>query len=307
MITSIFNKSKPINYISVFIIIVLAFILMLFKHNYLDFSLGNLGLLLFNFTLVFLSLFITNFIIQKNSLAKDNNFTSLCFGLFISLLPQVFLDTQLLLANICVLLAFRRLVSLSSNRNTIKKLLDSGVFIAIASLFYIWSIWFMVLPLLALIYHSEKTLKYWVIPVIGFLSIVIVSYAVFLCEPNMYVFKLDLFVYSINFDTYNSLQIIAAMTLVVVLSLWALFYYVPNIKDQKRLLWPAYKLTGLFLLISVLVIFLQPYKTGSEFILLGAPFAIICANYFQIRAHKWFKESIFFTWILLAVVLAIVT
>ena len=306
MITSIFSKSKPINSISVFVLLVLAFVLMLFKYKFsaqTEVSFLGLGL---HFFILFSSLFTLNFIVKKNSLTKDNNFATLCFGLFVVLLPEVFLERSILLSNLMVLLSFRRLASLSTQRNTIKKLLDSGIFIAIATLFNAWAIWFIIMPFIALVYHSEKIISYWLIPILGFSSIIILTHTFGVCFPEWYQLNIDVFFYSLKFVSYKSLQFILIITFLLLLLLWSLVYYLPSISEKKRIQWPSYKLALVYLLIALFVIGMQPIKFGGEFLFVVTPFAIICANYFQNNSSKWIKDIVFLIWVLLAVILAFV-
>lgn len=297
MITSVFNKSRPINYIIVFFMLVLAFVLAVFKYQYDDFQKLTFLELGFNFTLVILSLFTITFIIKKNTLTQDNNFTSFCFALFVLLVPQVFLDTKILLSNLFVLLAFRRLVSLSSNRNTVKKIFDSGVFIAFATLLFSWSIGFILLAIIAVLYHQERKGRYLLIPFMGAASVAIICWSVCLYYDDFVYLNFEL---SLSiFNVYNSFQLISAITLIIVLGLWTTFFFLNSINKRKRVLWPAYKLVVLFLAISSVVFLTSMKKTGSELLFFVSPFSIICANYFQDKNDKWFKEVILFCWITL--------
>jgi hypothetical protein len=300
MITTIFSKSRPINYIIVFFILVIAFLISVFKYYNESYNLYNIGHLAFNFLIILITVFTLNFIVTKNALTKDNTFAVFIISLFILLVPQVFFSTKLLLANLFVLLSVRRMVSLSSQKNTIKKLLDSGILIALASVCYIWSVWFLLLPLAAVYLHSESRANYWLIPVIGSLSVAITVYAIYLMYPAWFSVNLSLEGLGMDFTAYNTIQIITALTLVLGLSIWFSFSYVPSIKKRKRIKWPAYKLVFMYLCVSVVVFFFKAEKVISEFILMSVPFAIISANYFQKNNDKWFKNVLLTLWVILA-------
>ena len=49
-------------------------------------------------------------------------------------------------------------------------------------------------------------------------------------------------------------------------------------------------------LIGLLIIAVSPNKTGSEFLFLFAPLAIIMTNYLEVIEETWFKEVI--VWVL---------
>ena len=303
MLTTIFSKSRPINYIIIFFILVFAFLIAVFNYYTQSLNLYNIGHLVFNFIIVLVTVFTLNFIVTKNALSKDNTFAVFIFSLFVLLLPQVFFSTKLLLSNLFVLFSVRRLVSLSSQKNTIKKLLDSGILIALASICYIWSVWFLILPLIAIYLHSERRLNYWLLPIIGFLSVAIIVYAIYLLYPTWFSINLSMEGLGLDFSIYNNTQIIIALTLIFGLSVWFSFYYVPSIKKRKRVKWPAYKLVFMYLCVAVIVFFFKAEKVISEFIILSMPFAIISANYFQKNSDKWFKNILLVLWIILSLYL----
>jgi hypothetical protein len=306
MITSIFNKSRPINYILVFFILLLAFLISVFKYFEETFSWYNVVHLFFNFLLVLITVFALNFIVTKNILTKDNTFALFIVSIYILLVPQVFFSTKLLLSNLFILLAIRRLVSLSSQKNTIKKLVDSGILIALASVFYIWSVWFLILPIIAVYLHSENRINYWLIPFIGALSVGVISFAIYLLNPIWFNTNISMEGLNYDFTNYNSLQIITALTLIFGLGVWFSFSYVPSIKKRKRIKWPAYKLVFFYLCISVIVFFFKADKVISEFVMMSVPFAIVAANYFQKTSDKWFKNGLLILWLILATYLVFV-
>ena len=88
MITSIFSKSKPINFIIVFFITLLAFVVarLRFANRTLHsaFYLEEMGL----FFVCYASILVVNFIVSKNSLSRKSNYEILLFSLFLFTLPQ---------------------------------------------------------------------------------------------------------------------------------------------------------------------------------------------------------------------------
>jgi hypothetical protein len=80
-----------------------------------------------------------NFIISKNKLTLDNLYGLLIGVILLGTFYESLFSTNLLLSNIFLLLAFRKIYSLSSNLNTKIKLFDAAFWIGIASLIYFWS------------------------------------------------------------------------------------------------------------------------------------------------------------------------
>ena len=73
MITSIFSKSKPINFIIVFFITLLAFVVARIKLINETITLGFVLKQTVLFFIAYASILLLNFIVSKNNLTKKNN------------------------------------------------------------------------------------------------------------------------------------------------------------------------------------------------------------------------------------------
>ena len=78
------------------------------------------------------------------------------FALLFAMFPETLKDSNLLIANVLVLFALRRLISLHSKLHIKKKLFDAAFWIALASLFYVWVLLFLLIVIVALIYYWQK-------------------------------------------------------------------------------------------------------------------------------------------------------
>ena len=99
MIATFFTKSNPIHYILAFLYLIFLFYI---KGSH-DFS------ALLSLPLLLISIFFVNFIISKNTLNKNNNFGIVAICFFIGLLVEDLQSYDLLLSNIFLLLALRRI------------------------------------------------------------------------------------------------------------------------------------------------------------------------------------------------------
>ena len=116
MLTSFFGKSKPINYILLSVAIIIGYFFGVLTAQEQSLSLGSLsshGLVIF---LMVFAVLLLDFIIRKNNVTKNNTFAILLFVLFVLLVPEVYNAPKLILANIFVLLATRRILSLTTSR-----------------------------------------------------------------------------------------------------------------------------------------------------------------------------------------------
>lgn len=235
MITSIFKKSKPINFIIVFFITLLAFITAKSKlvTEPVDaiYIFKQIGLFLFCFATVLL----VSFIVSKHGLTKKNSYEILLFSLFLLAITQTTANTNILFANFCVLLSFRRTISLRSMITPEKKLFDAAFWIAIATLFYFWAILFFIVIYAALFLYSDNKFKHWLIPFVGVAAVFVIAISIsIIYNDNFFgVFK-SLPEVSYNFNKYNTPQFLIAITMLLSFGVWASLFYIRSIKSKKK-------------------------------------------------------------------------
>lgn len=291
MITSFFNKSRPIYFALVFFIAFLAFIIA--RINTVNEAV-TLSFVLKQAVLLFIvygSILLLNFIVNKNRLTNKNNYEILLFSLFLLFITQSTSNSNILLSNFFVLIGLRRIVSLRSTKNTKKKLFDAAFWIAIAALFYFWSILFFILIILSLVLYTDNNIRHWIIPFLGLLSVFIIysSISVVIDDSFLGIFNLSPGV-SYDFSNYNSVPYLIAITLLISFGIWSSIFYLQNIKKQKKAFRVSFKTIILAAIIGFFIVLQAPNKNGSEFLFLFAPLAIIIANYIDIIQEKWFKE-----------------
>ena len=120
------------------------------------------------------SLFITNFITKRNGLSKDNSYSALFFVAFLLFIPKVFTDSSIVISGFFVLLAMRRLISMKSLVTPKEKIFDASLWIFIAALFHFWSILFIVIVFVSIVFHVSGDYRNWVLPFIAFFAVGIV-------------------------------------------------------------------------------------------------------------------------------------
>ena len=303
MITRIFNKSKPINFVIVIGIIFIAFVLV----NIQEFSEELSISLLFERGGIFLisvfSVFLLNFIVVKNRLLDQSSYHILLFGLFLAMLPITLMSVKLLLANIFILFALRRIISMRSQKNLKKKLYDASFWIGIAVIFYFWSILFFVLIFIGLFLFSDNKLKDWIIAFTGITTVLLLSICYNLLIYNNLDALYNIFPpFNFNLNSYNSYRLIVSITIVMTISLWATFFYINLIQSKLKMVKPLHKIIVAALIIAISSLVFSDQRTTGEFIFIFAPLAIITSNYIQSIPEKWFKDAFLATLILAPIV-----
>ncbi len=303
MITSIFNKSKPINFVIVIIILFLAFILVNVQELNEEISLT----MLFEKGVIFLisvfSVFLLNFIVVKNKLIDQSSYHILLFSLFLAMLPITLISVKLLLANVFILFAFRKIISMRNQKNLKKKLFDASFWIGIATIFYFWAILFFPLIFIALFLFSNNMIKDWIIAFTGLLTVLLLAICYHLIIYNdLDSLKNALPTFNFNLNSYNSIRLIVSITIVITFSLWSTFFYINLIKSKLKVFKPPHKIIVAALIIALSVIVFSDQRTSGEFIFIFAPLAIITSNYIQSIPEKWFKDVFLATLVLVPIV-----
>lgn len=291
MITSIFNKSKPINFTIVFFVTVLAFLVLNLKYVQASITVSFFLKQVLLFFVCYVSILALSFIVGKNSLTQRSNYEIVLYSLFLLALPQTVSNPDIIYANFFVLLGYRRLISLRSQIDVNKKLFDAAFWIAIAALFYFWAILFFVLIIITLLLYIDNNIKHWLIPFTGLLTVFLISIALsIIWHDSFFGIFSSLPEVSYNFSSYNSVQYLVVITMLFSFGVWASIFYIKNIKQKKKAFRPSFYVVLFAVLIGFLIIVFAPNKNGSEFLFLFAPLAIIIANYIEIIQEKWFKE-----------------
>lgn len=303
MLSSFFSKSKPINLILVGLYILAFYLLANFGNLFsssLDHFFGEIGILL----VVLLSLFLINFISGKNELTGKNSFKIVLFGGFLCMFPAALQNEAAIIANFFVLLALRRVVSLRSHRDVIKKIFDASLWICVASLFYFWTILFFILIYFGILFHVGHKLRNWLVPLIAVLTVFSLVTSIDLLLTDTFFTFSDWFQKSnFDFSSYRNPEILIPIAFLLALTAWSSFFYVGIIQKASANFKPSLFLILFFVFLGITVAIFAVDKNSSEFIFFLAPLALVVTNYFQIMKDKWFKEILLFVIITLPIIL----
>ncbi|NND51950.1 MAG: hypothetical protein HKN54_06060 [Flavobacteriaceae bacterium] len=298
MITRFFSTSKPIHLVLVALYALIIFLFMRFGSISEGLNLKSILIQTGMYLVVFASISIFAFFVNKNNLTQRNSYKILFYALLIAIIPFSLQTNSILISNLFVLMALRRIFSLRNNLRVKKKLFDAAFWITLAAFFHFWAILFFALIFAALLLYSITQLKNWFIPITGFLTVVILYLSYAIISTNSFG---DLFSFidaiDYNYSPYNSLGLIIGMTIILSFTIWSTFYYLRSFKDKQKMHRASHVLVLYVAAVSIVIILISPSKNGSEFIFLFAPLSIIMANYIEGMSEKWFAEI--FIWIMI--------
>jgi len=294
MITSFFKTSKPIHYIIFLIVLICLFvyqrIIIVNYQGNLSNTLNEIGDLL----ILLASFFTLIFIVTKNNLTYNNGYAALYFCLFIGLIPSCLEENYILLSNLFILLSFRRIMSLKTNSNIKKKLLDASMWICLAAIFEPWAILFFLVLFFGMVFYSVTQIKNTMIPFCGILAVAILLTSYRLLTENAFPSVTE-FLPTLRFDntSFNntitkteSLQFLAVV-------LFGILSFFGKVVLKNRLKIPSVFVILLAILIGITMVFINSNHGASRYYLFAfAPTSIILANFSETTMYRWLSDLV---------------
>ena len=294
MIASVFKKSTPLNYVLIVFLVLFFF----FIYQIQDTSWMFSGVLLLKKGLTFLvvlaSIFLTSFIGKRNGLTKDSSYTAIFFLLLLLFFPSVLNNLNILFANFFVLLALRRLISLQSMKASKEKIFDASLWIILASLFHFWSILFLILAFISVIFHVSRDYTNWVLPFIAFFAVAILFTfftSFFGIDTVKYLHHNTQIDFAIDYFTNSSQNI--AFSIYVSVALFFVFSMFITLSHRLSMTQTSYKKIVASFFIGVIVFVLSAHKSSDFLLLTIAPLAILASAHVEYSQTKFKQEMVF--------------
>jgi uncharacterized membrane protein YqjE len=293
MITSLFKKSTPLNFSLVVILILSVFLV--YQMQDLIWTESVLLIIQKVGTLFILlgSVFLTNFISTKNGLSKDSSYTIFFYFLFLVFFPSLLDNINLVFANLFILLALRRLLSLQSLKSSKEKIFDASLWIFVAALFHFWSILYLVLVFISIMFHVAGDYRNWILPFIAFFAVGILfalSSILFDISALEYINNSVKTSFEINYFTNNyqngALSIYATVALFFVISMFA------TLSNRPMITHASFKKIIASFFIGVFIFLVSSNKSNDLLIFTIAPLAIMATNHIEIPQIKLKQEMV---------------
>lgn len=163
MISSIFGKTKPINFI-----ILLGFLFLFYwcvQFYLLDREIAVEEVLVGTVvsSILLFSVFVVDFVIKRNKLTGSNSFAIFFYTLLVVVFPETLRDNNTVLCSFFILLATRRLFSFKSLKDSKLKIFDATLWIMVASLFYDWALVYIILVFATIYIYEPKNIRNWLV------------------------------------------------------------------------------------------------------------------------------------------------
>ncbi len=177
MISSVFGKTKPVNYILVLSFLFVCFILVRFVQFPPENPIQVLPEQVILVACLLFSVLAVNFIVQRNQLTGPHSYAIFFFALLVLLFPRTLVNGQTLLAHFFVLLALRRLISIKSLRDIKSKIFDGAFWILVSSLFLNWSVLFLILVWAHILLYEPRSFRNWMVPLAAIAAFALIGTA----------------------------------------------------------------------------------------------------------------------------------
>jgi hypothetical protein len=304
MITSIFRKSTPFNFLFVVVLYTIIFFVCQYSFSTTDFGFESFFKCLSIYIALLSTILLTHYISNRNDINKDNGYIILLWILFLSFSISIFINFDIVISNLLVLFAIFSLFSIQNMKNTKQKIFDASMLILLASVFHFWSILFFILIFVSILFHVASDYRNWTIPFIAVACFAIMySLLGILIQDFGYEFtpfqtEIET---SINYFTDDiqrwSFSIFCTVFCFFLFnSAMLLFTYPLNVQ-------PKISILLLSVLISVVIFIFSPNKTNDLFLFGFAPLATLGAGYLQLTKSKFRKELLLAILILISMFL----
>lgn len=232
---------------------------------------------------------------------KPNYLTAMTYLLVTSVFTEWNVLSAPLLVNTILIWVWARMSGLYNNQNPKSSLFNIGIGIGLAAFFYPPSIAFSVLIIFGLIVTRPFRLAEWLIALLGIVTPYYFLLSILFLNDKLSAYHFPVITFSLPFF-YASYWSFAAIILVLI-ALFVGFYFVQdNFLRQLVQTRKSWSLTLLYLLVALLIPFINDAHTFSYWILSAVPLSVFIAGAFLYPRAKWFPRLLH--WSMVAFVIA---
>lgn len=306
MISSIFGKTKPINYI---IVLTFLFFLYWFTHLFLfknTYSSQELALNVVVLCMLLFSVFAINFIVKKNKITHTNSFAILFYTLLIVLFAEVLVDRNAILCSFFLLLSQRKLISLKSLKNNKFKIFDATFWIVIASLFYDWALLYILLVFVAIYLHESDNIRNWLVPFVAVFTVFVISFCVLMLVGNLSFLKEHYtFNNSFNMDYFSSWENSSRHIVYIILCIF--LSVITFIKFNKSGFGKvsSIRLITFSYVIGVIVTMLKTTDSVFPILITFFPAVVFLTNYIEVIKKPKLKEALLVVSVIIPIIVLV--
>lgn len=208
---------------------------------------------------------------------------------------------------VVLLLLFRRIYSLRTQKSIYQKLFDSGLWLGLLFLVSPINILYVVLIYSSLFLYTEATVRTVFIPVLGFVSPLILFFTYHFVNDTAEVFyKIFDISVNINFGFYNLLTYKLLLGTFIVLTLTSVLLKSSDIFSVSNTFKKSWGLLIIHFFTAIFYILLIENKNGLELLSLLIPSTIIITNWIQSVKKKFLTDVVLILLLVLPLLIKVI-
>jgi len=304
MLTNLFSKSRPIGYIVIGLLLLVVYLLQSISDlSWLQSPTALIEKIILFFVVAF-SVLLIQFITVKNNLAINNLYSLFFYACFLILFPTYFDDSELIIANLFILLALRRIISLQTLKTPKIKTFDASLWIFFATLFESWTILYFLMVYLAIIWYVSEDYRHWIIPFVALFTVTILFYTYsLLAHIDIVEYWKNKYAVGFNFDYFDNVYQNICISLFATISVFFIANQLMQLKKIKPNQLNLYKNIVLCFIIGVVIFVLAPEKSNGLLVFTFFPLSIIGGNFIKNTKSAWIKETVLSMILILSLIL----
>jgi hypothetical protein len=174
-----------------------------------------------------------------------------------------------------------------------EKIFDASFWIFVAALFNFWSILFLILVFVSIVFHVAGDYRNWFLPFIAFLSILILIVFIQLVSGYPLVSNiLDNAYVSLNFDYFENKMQSFSVVFFLLLSIFLIIPSFASYGKRPSQVQNSLKKVILAWIIGFVIYLISPDKTNAFMIYSIFPMAVFASSYMEYAKQDWFKEVV---------------
>ncbi len=300
ILSSIFSKTKPINFVLLFTYLLLTFLITNFSGLRTFEVKGSLVNYFIIMGLLAMTVFLAEFICKRNSLSSNNNYVIYIFITLLSIFPAIFFYPKIVVAIFFVLLALRKIITLKSQIDVKRKIFDAALWLGVAVLFYNWILLLLIPLYVAIAIYAGNSFRNLLIPFIALSTVLVLSYTTFLLLDLQEQFNALLsFKIFIKQEFFTTAYLWIPTALFIILTIIAALTYFFSVKTKTTSVKNSLLLVLLSLFAAIIAILLGAKLEGASYALLVFPLAVFTGNYLEQLTKKRFREALLWIFCLL--------
>lgn len=300
ILSSIFGKTKPINFILLSAYLLLVSSVATFWGADHSGNTKGFSSYLIALFIIIISMFVCEFVCKRNNLSLNNNYVIYSFVTLTATFPVIFSYPKIALAGWFILLSIRKIITLKSQIGVKRKIFDASFWIAMAVLFYNGAV-LMFIPLyVGVAIYAGNSFKNLLIPFVALTTVFILAITLLVTlDAQEQFYELFSFKIYLQFDQYNKAALWLPLALTIFLILIAIYTFIAQAKSKTTSVKNSLLLM-LITLFSVLVGLIFGNKSaGAAYALIGFPLAVFTGNYLELLSKKWILEVLLWIFLML--------